>query len=125
MNNMQQQILEWLANGETGLSSKMMAFVIGFDITPNRHYYPCDVSDFRRCFQLLEAAPEMRKHINKMQTVSPIWAKFAEHWDELEKLYREEQGKERLPRTYALIEQITHQDPNVIRIGNVGITFGR
>lgn len=125
MNNMQQQILEWLANGETGSSSKTMAFVIGFDITPNRHSYPRDVSDFRRCFQLLEAAPEMRKHIYKMQTVGPIWAKFAEQWEELEKCYRKEQGKVRLPRTYALIEQITHQDPNVIRIGNVGITFGR
>lgn len=32
MTEMQQQIIKWLANGETGTSSKTMAFVIGFDV---------------------------------------------------------------------------------------------
>lgn len=53
MTEMQQQIIKWLANGETGTSSKTMAFVIGFDVIPSRSGYPHDVSDFRRCFHLV------------------------------------------------------------------------
>lgn len=125
MTEMQQQIIKWLANGETGISSETMAFIIGFDITPKKWGYPHDVSDFRRCFKLVEAAPEMRKHLHKMKTLSPIWADFAENWEELEKRYKTEQGKVRLPHTYALIKQITDKDPNVVRIGNIGFQFGK
>ncbi len=125
MTEMQQQIIKWLANGETGTSSKTMAFVIGFDVIPSRSGYPHDVSDFRRCFQLVEAAPEMRKHIYKMKAISPIWSEFAENWEELERRYRAEQGQGRLPHTYALIQQITDKDQNVIRMGNVNFSFSQ
>ena len=51
---MQTKIIQWLADDEdVGLSSKCMAFVIGFDVVPRRKSYPLDSSDLSRCVKLL------------------------------------------------------------------------
>ncbi|HDL1739521.1 TPA: hypothetical protein PWX06_002329, partial [Mannheimia haemolytica] len=52
--HIEDKIAWWLANGETGVSSKTMAFYLGYGIRPKIEGYPHDVSDFRRCFLLLE-----------------------------------------------------------------------
>lgn len=55
--HIEDKIAWWLANGETGVSSKTMAFYLGYGIRPKIEGYPHDVSDFRRCFLLLETVP--------------------------------------------------------------------
>ncbi|HHF4539203.1 TPA: hypothetical protein ACPPHA_001465 [Haemophilus influenzae] len=77
---MQTKIIQWLADDEdVGLSSKCMAFVIGFDVIPRRKSYPFDPSDLSRCVKLLERVPKMRDYLYKMKEISPIWAKLVEH----------------------------------------------
>ena len=112
---MQKKIIQWLANDEdVGLSSKCMAFVIGFDVIPKRKSYPLDPSDLSRCVKLLERVPKMRDHIYNMKEISPIWAKLVEHWDELERLLNEEKGSGRCPKTYQLMKKLTEDDQNVV-----------
>lgn len=83
---------QWLASGDTGLSSTAIFahFVPG---TPQRKDFgqwsaPLDPSDFGRCYRLLSApwASDWRKRIAEMARY-PQWAKLALAWDELEALY--------------------------------------
>ncbi|OOF59316.1 hypothetical protein [Rodentibacter myodis] len=112
---MQKEIIQWLADDEdVGLSSKCMAFVIGFGVVPRGKHYPRDPSDLARCIKLLERVPEMNYHLNKMKRVSPIWEKLVEHWAELESLFKEEKGSGRCPKTYQLIKQLTKNDASVV-----------
>lgn len=124
---LQKKVAEWLANGvDVGMSSECIAFKLAFDITQPRQSYPNDVSDFRRCFTLLEKVPELREHFQKMAEVSPIWKNLAEHWSELETFFKEEQGRGRCPKTYELLKSLIENDPNVIRISEgVSIVIGR
>ncbi|THA10474.1 hypothetical protein [Rodentibacter pneumotropicus] len=120
---MQKKIIQWLADDEdVGLSSKCMAFVVGFDVVPRRKHYPLDPSDLSRCVKLLVRVPEMRNYLYKMKAISPIWTKLVEHWDELERLLNEEKGTGRYPKTYQLMQELTKDDRNVIfRQGGVSI----
>ncbi|QIM63932.1 hypothetical protein A1D29_10450 [Pasteurellaceae bacterium Orientalotternb1] len=115
---MQKRIIEWLANGETGVSSKTMAFVVGFNVIPNRTGYPSDPSDLRRCLQLLEIAPELRQSLDKLTPISPVWAEIVKNWDALEASYRTEEQQNKMPNTYALLQQFAEKDSKRIKIGN-------
>lgn len=81
----------WLAEGETGMSSEAIAVVMlagePLPATWRTMYYPRDIADFRRCLLLLARIPEWRARLGEMAGVSPQWARLAEHWGELEKLY--------------------------------------
>ena len=110
---------------DVGLSSKCMAFVIGFDVRPRRKSYPLDPGDLSRCVKLLERVPEMRNYLYKMKAVSPIWRKLVEHWDELERLLNEEKGSGRCLKTYQLMKKLTEDDQNVVfRHGGFSIRMG-
>lgn len=124
---LQNKVAEWLANGvDVGMSSECIAFTLAFDIVPPRKSYPNDVSDFRRCFTLLNKVPELREHFQKMAEVSPIWKNLVEHWNELETFYQQEQGQGKCPKTYELLKSLIENDPNVIRISEgVSIVIGR
>ncbi|MDG6341471.1 hypothetical protein QAA07_04560 [Glaesserella parasuis] len=118
MNKMQQQIIEWLADGETGLSSKTMAFVVGFDVVPKRACYPQDPAGLRRCMQLLTVAPAMRNHLSKLTSICPVWAEIIKNWAELEATYNQEITKARMPKTYSLLQKYAEQDKKRVVIGN-------
>lgn len=68
--------------------------------------HPRDPSDFRRCMGLLEAVPDMRKHLSAMAKVSAVWAALVARWDELERLYAEESPSGRCPKMYALMREL-------------------
>lgn len=107
----QRKTIEWLASGETGLSSETMAFWIAFDIKREDRHHPLDPADFGRCLRLLEAVPEMRPHLHRMCEVSKPWAAIAARWDEIEACHIEEVGlgwtKARsAPKTYELMGSI-------------------
>ena len=84
------RLLQWVFNGNTGLSSKAMAahlYCIRIENEFNRVFHPGDAGDFGRCMELLAAVPEMRHHLRRMAELSPTWAAIVAAWDELECLY--------------------------------------
>lgn len=101
----------WIASDEVGASSLCMArtlsHVAGIECPKHRYghenRHPLDVSDFRRCVQMLDAVPELREHIPAMKALGPIWARLADKWSELESLYASERGKAKCPKTHALL----------------------
>jgi len=105
-----QNVLEWLANGETGMSSETMAFM-AIGVVKRDHYFPHDPSDFNRCLLLLEAAPIVRESFPKIRELSPKWAAIIDHWDELERLFLDEAGRDwskaqKAPKTYERMLQL-------------------
>lgn len=101
-----------------------MAFVIGFDLVPKRASYPHDPADLRRCMKLLAVAPSIRHNLEKMTKVCPVWAEIVKRWNELESTYKEECDQNKMPKTYALLQQCAQKDKRRIVIGNgVSIRF--
>lgn len=86
-------ILSWLAVGETGESSKAIAFkMIGQGYSRGFPTHPRDPDDLNRCLKLLEAVPQIRPRLTEMREVSPEWAALVDQWDEIEASFLEEAG---------------------------------
>ena len=116
----QNATLLWLANGDTGLSSKTMAFWLAFGIRAERMRHPLDPSDFNRCLGLLAAAPGLRGELHRLGELSAEWGDLAARWNEIEKTFRDEVGpdwsrNDRVPatKTYALMEEILGEAPRL------------
>ena len=107
------KLLNWLANGETGISSKNIAFIVGFKIVPNNDSYfaPSDPSDFNRCLLLLNEVPELRKDLHELGDYSKHWKRIVDRWDDVEKSFLDEVGfnwckAKSAPKTYKLMKEI-------------------
>lgn len=94
MTKTQSAIVEWLANGHTGLSSEAMAFYLGFGIKRKKdgRFHPHDPSDFNRCLGLLRAAPGLRKKLPAMAKLSKQWKRLVAAWDQIEAEFLREVG---------------------------------
>jgi len=92
---MNQNVANWLMNGERGASSEVMVSAFEFIRIPIGWCtsHPHDSSDFDRCVKLLDAVPEYRTRLDEMRTVSPQWETLVEHWAELEDLLAESAPK--------------------------------
>lgn len=106
---MKDKILNWLANGQVGQSSKAIACCIAGLDGPKSH--PYDPDDLNRCLLFLNAVPEARKLMSKVAGLSPAWARLIERWDEIEASFLNEAGMnwckaQRAPKTYALMKSI-------------------
>lgn len=100
---------KWFYGPDTGTSSKVIWHVMmGQAASVKRGDHPLDPSDFGRCFRLLEAFPAWRERIGEMVAISRVWARMAEHWGELEALYREEVPKHtgNAPKLYARMQEL-------------------
>lgn len=91
----------WLNSDETGSSSLYMAWILsggGFGHWWGRRQpepnYPRDPDDFGRCLKMVEAVPEFKGIIYKMNDYGPEWMAVARHWDSWEKLYLENDGRD-------------------------------
>lgn len=116
----QNDTLKWLADGDTGLSSKTMAFWLAFGMRVERMRHPRDPSDFNRCLGLLAAAPELRSELHRLGELSVEWGGLVERWDEVEATFRAEVGpdwsrNDRVPatKTYALMDEILGEAPRL------------
>jgi len=111
-----QAAIQWLANGERGVSSNtIFTHMTGIEATNGwGHDVPHDPADLRRCRLLLERCPEFmpqfREHMGK---ASPKWAALVARWDELCAVMDEETPQWRNPphgarstKTYDLLKQI-------------------
>jgi hypothetical protein len=77
MDETQQQVIDWLANGERGLSSKCMAMWLAFGKRADDGFgpaHPYDPDDMDRCLKLLHRAPGLRERLPLMAELSPTWA---------------------------------------------------
>ena len=109
MNKVQDDVAEWLVNGETGSSSKCMAMWLAFGKVEKKwqhEVYPRDPSDIKRCIKLLHAAPGLRALMPNMSNVNRHWAALVARWDEVEEMFLNEVGTGSAPKTYALMKSI-------------------
>ncbi len=126
---MKDKILNWFANGQTGLSSKAMAKAVA-GINEGRVDHPGDPDDLNRCLLFLKAVPEARLHLDKVSLLSDYWKALIERFEEVEESFINEVGfdwskAKSAPKTYALMksifEPIERNDKSVIRFGNMSI----
>ena len=111
MTPMQSKALDWLANGEVGISSRTMAMKLAFDQVPMDHSHPYDPDDLDRCLKLLEWVPELRAELPRMASVSRQWAALVANWERVEQSHLAEVGlgwmkARNAPKTYELMKSI-------------------
>lgn len=105
-------ILNWLSFGQTGESSKTLAYrALGKKYKHESYSHPHDPADLNRCLLLMEMLPWVRLHLLEMADVSPEWARLVARWDEVEKTFLDEVGLawshgKSAPRTYKLMKDI-------------------
>lgn len=117
LSNVNQGLVQWLANGKRGISSNTIATRLsGIDClgtyangVPRNESYPRDPSDFIKCQKLLKAVPGFRNRLDEMKSVSKEWAILVNHWSEIEGLiesdFRETNGK-RCPTAYSRMKEL-------------------
>ena len=84
--SIQEKAVFWMANGETGMSSKTMwnCFMGSPEFTVN---IPYDPDDFSRCYKLLQAVPEWKNELHKLKPLSKEWSNLVDNWDKLMSMY--------------------------------------
>lgn len=127
MSDIQTKVLNWLATGRVGASSKAMAMATLS--LPNDGSYPLDPDDLNRCLLMLEAVPEVREHFFTIANIGVCWARLIARWPEIETCFLEEAGlnwcKARsAPKTYELMKEVIGEEPGVIRFGAVSFKVG-
>lgn len=81
--------LDWLASGDTGISSKtMLSAITGIPIS-ERPDVPGDIADVGRCVRMLRKCPDLRGQLQKVIDKHKEWMPYIDCWKELEKLYDE------------------------------------
>lgn len=107
MPDLQRKVLNWIATGNVGASSKTMAMVAcGL---PNKGDYPHDPDDLNRCLLMLEAVPEVRQHFDSIAKLGVVCGRLIARWDDIEKSFIGEVGlnwskANSAPKTYALMK---------------------
>ena len=114
--NLSPEAVEWLANGQRGISSNaIFTHLTGVDAMGRWTFpgsnHPSDPDDLHRCRLLLERCPELRAELPRMATRSKVWARLVAEWDALCAMLDEEapewrQGRGSAPRTYARMNEI-------------------
>jgi len=115
MDETQEAVIDWLATGEVGMSSKQMAMWLAFEKrTGDFGAYPHDPDDMNRCLKLLRKAPGLRKLLPRMAGVSLEWAAIVDCWDAIEAMLLDEIGIDwsrghKAPLTCALMSEAVFQ----------------
>jgi len=112
---MKDKILNWLATGETGISSKAIAFkMAGIENDCKWNTIPHDPDDFKRCLKLVNLIPEIRQRLDEMRSVSIKWNVLIENWKQVEDSFMDEVpewltndfSQKRATKTYELMNKI-------------------
>lgn len=87
------KLLDWLASGDTGMSSKTIA-KCAIGRKPDHDWsIPYDSDDFSRCYRLLQLIPELRGVLPVLAQKFPMWAPLVAEWDELTAMYEQDQAE--------------------------------
>ncbi len=111
--NIQEKVLQWIAIGRVGASSKSMALcAAGIQEAGSfRPAYPHDPADLNRCLLMIEIVPEVRLEFHKIAKLSDVWARLISNWSTLEETFLDEVGRDwceakSAPFTYKLMREI-------------------
>lgn len=81
---------EWIINGETGVSSKVMwACLKGVDINRNYGGIPYDPGDFSRCYKLVKECNLTFPELYIISKKLPHWKPYLDNWEILSDMYEE------------------------------------
>jgi len=119
----QEAVLDWMADGKTGLSSMAMAYYLAFGKIRKEdgRAIPHDPSDFNRCLGLLRAAPMLRKKLPEMAKLSKEWKRLVKAWHRIETQLDIEVGKgwsksgAPAELTYNLMKEVLAGPPKKVR----------
>lgn len=107
------QIATWFNEGERGISSEAMALKTlnqGQPQWPSGITNPHDPDDFRRCVELVRAAPGIRDAFNEIAGISDKWDVVIRNWEALEASLALELGEDlqkgAAPHTYKLMKKL-------------------
>lgn len=78
-----QRALEWIVNGEVGISSKTM-FAALFGVPYDRADFPHDSDDFRRCYLFARTAKLTPKDFETICKIYPWWRNIYDIWYDME-----------------------------------------
>lgn len=85
-----EEVLNWRLGDDTGTSSLLIWHTLT-GIENNSRYTssdtPCDVSDFGRCYRLLEIMPSWKDSLYLVSNKYPHWEPMVRNWSELSDLY--------------------------------------
>lgn len=111
------EMVEWLANGERGISSDtMFTNLTGINaMRRSSQSHPYDPADLRRCRLLLERCPILLLRLHMMRDVSKEWAGLIDQWEVICSSMDDESPKWRdargsAPKTYELMRKATGRD---------------
>ncbi len=125
MDSAELRAARWAASGNTGASSQAMLGVMVGKPPKSRFCYPHDDGDLGRCIGLLEAVPEYRDRLPEMRAIGPEWAALVDAWDELEVLYRADDGR-LYKRMKQILDPIERTNPNLVKFGSgAALHFGK
>ena len=112
MSDLKSKVLNWMATGDVGESSKAMALCATGTARLKSH--PYDPPDFNRCLLLVKEIPEIRDHFDDVAKMSDTWAALIENWNELEECFLDEVGLDwskgrslRATNTYEMMDRVT------------------
>jgi len=78
----------WWNFGQRGMSSEVIYnFMTG---NPYTNSVPWDPSDFKRCYGLFKAVPELKERLPEMKKVSQTWSNLIDNWDKLDVMLEEQ-----------------------------------
>lgn len=106
--------MAWIAGNDTGMSS-IAIWCAMMGVAPSRDSTPSDPSDFGRCYRLLKKFPYWKEKLYKLpkvlsykrgKTEENLWQVFADNYSKMAALYEEEQPSGRLPKLYALMQDL-------------------
>jgi hypothetical protein len=79
---MKQKVIEWLFNGEVGISSKTIAASV-LRVDFRNADIPYDKADFSRCYKLVKFADIPISELEILAENYPKWKPLIENWNEL------------------------------------------
>lgn len=84
MSDFYKKLTRWFYEGNTGVSSKHMA-AVACGVHDDKWLFtsPSDSDDFKRCFLLVEAVPEIREHFPAIAESGDKWRIVIDNWDRL------------------------------------------
>jgi hypothetical protein len=107
----QKQAIEWLLDGEVGLSSKNIVRYLTSQKSDGS--YPHDPADLRRCVQVLHEIGGLYHAFNtRMEWEGPVWKALVRNWPLLTSTLAYEMAKPNAteaPKTYALMQELIAQ----------------
>ena len=73
----------WLTKGERGMSSDTIFSICTGTPVIRFRSTPCDPDDFRRCYLLLQALPELRDAFPALEKAGEVWKAIVQNWDHM------------------------------------------